>query len=467
MRLNKLIFPLLLGTFYTHAEQQELPEVLDFYPECEYRVIKEVSRRNALPANNRSVSSEEKQTAKRKLIENIRLVARDYVADAIILTGSRSMLEREQFSSNKTKIKLKNFMRAELLDLDGCINKDGHVPTPFDKNGIKQRLQSGKVDLQHSVSFVVDNGKERKTPAVDNNVVATDTGVYGAALGSSSESIRVQFGTPMLEYQLDPDTLLLGFGRSLWLVFRNNKLVSAGNVNRWFSRDLVNFIPFDPRFDNKKWNVQGMVSKGMPVAEAQIKTNASLHQDKELLLVSHDDVELAMFYTGYIEEETRVVQQVRAFELRRPNQESYYLDDKQLDGRVSEQLAIYLKDGTSEGLTTTYLKSKPLGSIWLNKLSNMLIYSGNMMAVAKGEHITKLHFVENVFERSYFSPSEPWEFARAKQGQSMQSLAELLGEQIFTYDDQLQVSADKYNKNLYFDNKTGEYRLYAADVSIY
>lgn len=467
MRLPHLIFTMLLGSFSANADQGEKPQILNFYPDCEYRVIEEINRRNAIPMKNRSVSPEEKQAARHKLIESIRHVARDHSADAIILTGSRAILEQEQFSSNKTKIKLKSSMRAELLDLEGCDTWQGKRPAPFDKTGVKQRLQSAKVRLQHSVSFVVDNGKARDKPVVDSDKVAINSGIYGVALGSDIEEVVAVFGTPMLEYQLDADTVLLGFGRSLWLVFRDNELISAGSINRWFSRDLINFIPFDPRFDNRDWRVEGEVTKGMPVADALRITGASHLKDKEQLLLRDDNAELVMSYTGYIEDESRVVKQIRAFELRRPDIGVYSLDETLLDDGVSERVSGYLHDDNADSLTTNTLLSIPLGSIWLDKLTKMLIYNSNMTAEAKGENITKVHFVENVFDHEYFVPGKPWTFAGTTQGQSLKFIAEQLGERVFAYDDQLQVNGDKYVKNLYFDNKSGEYLLYAAEISVY
>lgn len=467
MRYTKSIACLGFIPFFIAAQPASSPEILEVYPDCQYEVIKQLKRRTTFPVVGPNIDQEAKESVRWKLINGIRNIAKKQNADAIILTKSSVMLERETFSSNKAKVKYKAMMSAELLDLSGCESTSGSRPTPLDKEGKTQLLHSGKIKLEHKLEFAIDNPNLRHVPEITSSLVSINDGIYGIKLGSPIDHVEEKFGQPVLKYALSNSDVIYGYGRNLWLLFNEKKLVSAGNINRWFSHDLVNYIPFDERFDEKNWHTEGGIRKGTLISDALQKTQAIHQQPSKQIVIARHDMHLLMTYSGHIEKNNDIIQQINGFELRRPGTQLGKLNTNAMKKTIQKELALYLDGDNSSGLQTTDLNNEPLGSIWLDEYSQMLIYTDQMTALAKGKSIAKLHFFDNIFEESFHTPKAPWSFSRVHQGQTKQSLQTLLGDDAFAFVDEIQVTADKYLKNLYFEQKNGQYRLYAAEVSIY
>ena len=75
-----------------------------------------------------------------------------------------------------------------------------------------------------------------------------------------------------------------------------------------------------------------------------------------------------------------------------------------------------------------------------------------------------IHYLENAFTHKRQSK---WYFNRIEQGQTLQQIMSILGDEAFEFDGVVEYSADKYQKELYFEDVSGQMRLYAAEVTVY
>ena len=452
---------LTLPSFAQTDNTAALPEVYGFYPDCEYPVLESVRVKRKMLMKNNMVDKVSEKNAGSESIEKIQKMALEKGASGVILTGRKVLNVANNVISKKAKNQAMLEITADLVgECDGewAFSKR---PTPLDISGKKKlHLELGTISgWQKQIVLDINDTYEKHEPALKNNLIDLKQ-VYGLALGASTEEALALYGTPTLHLSLGTNAQLLGFGRNHWLVFVDNRLHSIGSKNHWLSAEVVNHVPFDDRFGSD-WAVLDQVSAADDISKAMSLPGAKSNGKKKEIVIPGNDSQLVIWFDGAVEGKDKVVQKVTGYSLQSKNMpEIVNADDNK---NVYSAIQAYLQQEEQDGFETKQIADYTIGEIWLDKRSKMLMFNGHLLALIKGDSVSRLHFLEQVFSDAFQPQNSHWLFNRVKQGQSMDEVVNTLGDEAFGFDDTLEVSTEPYTKELYFYND----KLIAADVAIF
>ncbi len=95
-----------------------------------------------------------------------------------------------------------------------------------------------------------------------DRVIDADKGLYGLAFGSSVDQAYEHFGKPVGVLQVSETKLLLFYGKSHALTFRNGKLFAVSLSDHLIDFDLSRSMEGSPFFD-RGWTLSQGITKGM------------------------------------------------------------------------------------------------------------------------------------------------------------------------------------------------------------
>ncbi|GGA82457.1 hypothetical protein GCM10011369_25550 [Neiella marina] len=452
----------------TTATAQDLPPVLDHYPDCQYDTISSASVKKKFVIKSGSIDRESEQRAIREAIFELRQQAQNAQAYGVILTGWSNhvarwsnVLEdvREGGRLDNHKPELEVF--GDLIGhCDGAMRFSNRV-TPINQYGQQQMALGGIHGLKKTIVFNVEPGNPRYQPTLAHSIVDFDRGAYGAKLGMTMSQIEQVYGTPSLRFAMTKDTVLLSYGRRQWLVFNNDQLVEITTENRWFSSDLVNHIPFDERFDDDQWQLWGTVSNNTAFDQLKSKIDKKMDADDHSVVIQDGDQQLTLWLTGVVENNNQISRKVTGYTLSQQHveQTKLALNPNQINAVISN----HFNQQTETELESQHVEDFAIGEIWVSKTAKMLLFDDHVTVLLKGKSVDKLYFLEHVFSDQWQPRDQPWSFLRVSQGQSMEDAIAILGDDAFAEEDSIELMADNYSKELYFyDGK-----LIAAEVTIY
>jgi hypothetical protein len=457
----------LFSSSLTHSS--ELPEILDYYPDCDFKVIGEVTKGTKQRGTfKESFSYKEKMPIVRRLFKQIQEHAKEKQADAIIIIEQTIKSNLFEINSGKQRAVRKVGYTAQLIDLNRCENTNGSKVTPYDHDGTQQIGGTKTFTLSKQIQISSPQEDARNMPTITSNNISLTEGIYGVKLGTPFEKVVNSFGSPSIIFTADNRHKILSYGRRHWFVFQDDKLVEAGNVNKWFSKELVNQIPFDERFDDMSWIIDEKVNAKAPLDQVQNKLGAKLlsgHQ--KLISETPNEVQTLTFSTYVNKPSAPTSLLLDSFEIR---QKSYNPDNLSIlysyQG-VYEQISNHLMDQSNKTLQPSALSTVPLAKIWLNEISYKLVYSPYLIATVRGNDIVKLYFTENLFQSEGMPKRTNWSFLRVSQWQTLHEVTELFGKGEPGFSGELLVTTDGYVKRLYFDDVDGESKVVAANITIF
>ena len=411
---------------------------------------------------NNELDRNSERFASSESLKKIRKIAAEKGAAGIILTR-RNLLNESTRSISKVQ-KKQPMLEITAQLLGACNNADwvfSDKPAPVDVDGnTKLHLNLGSIGgWKKDIVLEVGDKYSKHEPELANSQIDFEQ-AFGLSLGSSIEQALSTYGTPSLHMSLGNNAQLLGFGRNHWLMFVNNQLHSVSSKNHWLSSEVVNYIPFDERFGDS-WSVLGKISENDDIGIALKQPGAKQHNSSKRVIIPGKNSQLVLWFDGVVKDNDKIVQKITAYSLQRK--------DKVQGGKPGDNQQVYsvihgyLQQEEQLGFERQQVQPMAIGEIWQDKMSKILLFNGHLMALVKGESVSKLYFLEQVFNDDYQPEKSGWVFNRVKQGQSMDDVMTLLGDEAFGFDDTLEVSTEPYSKQLFFyDDK-----LIAAEVAIF
>ena len=453
---------LAFSTLANATDSDALPPIYEFYPDCDYPVIETIKVKRKMLMKNNELDRNSEKFASSESLKKIRKIAAEKGAAGIILTRRNILNERTRSISKVQNKQPMLEITAQLLG--ACENSDwvfSDKPAPVDTDGkTKMHLNLGTIGgWKKDIVLEVGDKYSKLEPELANKQIGFEQ-AYGLPLGASVEQAMSTYGTPSIHMSLGDNGQLLGFGRNHWLLFVNNQLHSVSSKNHWLSSEVVNYIPFDERFGDS-WSVLGKISESDDISVALKQAGAKRQNSTKQVIIPGTNSQLVLWYDGVVKDNDKIVQKITGYSLQR---KVHANTDKPNDSQqVYAVIHNYLQQEEQLGFERQQVQPMAIGEIWQDKMSKMLLFNGHLMALVKGESVSKLFFLEQVFSDDYQPEKSGWAFNRVKQGQTMDDVMTLLGDEAFGFDDTLEVSTEPYSKQLYFyDDK-----LIAAEVAIF
>ncbi|GAC23820.1 hypothetical protein GMES_1524 [Paraglaciecola mesophila KMM 241] len=458
---------LLLGAcFAMQAKESPAVELLQFYPACDYEVVDTIKVSGRLRFSTGSTDAESLAKTRGKVIQDILDIAQKQRVDGVILTKKSVVLDSLVSESRVARNRIS--FTAQLVN--NCAMGAALSPkaTPYDASGLRKFALSFESKIrakkQHAITYQINTNK-LPPPSIESFSIDFEQGVFGLRLQSTYDEAVELFGRPAGVYALDDDLLLVSYGRDLWLTFSNDKLVSVTNRNVWFSNELLSMLDFDARFEKQEWRIFNKVSHDMPMFDVEKALNTQQNSTHTAVL-KHSSQTISIEGIAKSVERNRQPDYVASFySVSHRDFEPSRLDVAH-NTHITDSLSQYI-NGDLELVDVNTLKSLAIGEVASDKDTNLLIMDNHLVVDVTGSTVNRVYLLDSVFRQNKLTINRPWQFGAFKQGQSMAEVKRLLGDDLFSFDDIIEVSDDTFNQEFFFVDYEDELQLSSSEVTFY
>jgi hypothetical protein len=452
------------------AASSQAPQVLDFYPNCEYKVVDTIKVKSRLqPNSNRlSFAADEVTQAHQELLDKLRHEAQEAGTDSIIIT-ERKLIKPDTESSGLFTVK--EFYIQLVADLIQTCQAD--LTQPLRPVPYNSRLlgESGIWERSYKISrsFSTPEKVEEVIPPVSSREVSFKNGIFSLPLGSSYADLIMAFGEPAVEISLNQEDTLFGYGRHHWLVFRGEELFQATSENQWLSYDLLNLIAEDHRFDSKKWQLNNNLGQYFTISQLQaLYPTAEIRSEDHSILLTDPKQTLRLSFVEVMGEQPQDQLQLSGFNLYYSDKVITADDVVHNDKSIYQSLSKLLQNrSTTKPIDLASWDIQPMGSITVDTRTKIFIYNNHLFIEMRGNTVSEINFRENLFSSSYVKSSTLWIFQGVTQGQKMDQVKSMLVGDLIEYEDNLQLSSANYFQSYDFYMGDSEYELISLKMSIY
>lgn len=442
------------------------PEVLNVYPNCDYQIIDTLSVTQNVGLSRDTLNRDDVYEAAQRIINRILNQAERQSADAIIL------IERDLNVVDLLKFKSINFsapkyntltLTAELIEQ--CAS-DPNAPirlTPLNANGTPQKeLSLGSLGgWQQTIELDISGSNKRVITQLVNNAVSLAEGGFGLKLLMSLNDVQQILGTPTLSLHIDEQYLALAYGRGLWLVFKDDVLVSLSSEQPWLSSEFINFLTFDDRIDDIAWTVEGRFIQGQPIATSELEQSTN----SQALVFTNDDSRLELGLEMFaIDNETERRSKAQSFSLSLKSYQAPILTLQSVPDRLLMSINAFLNKNTSS-IDIADIDLKPRASAWLSNTKSIHWYEGAILVEMNGASVTKIHLLENPV-LNLQRPST-WQIFGIEQYQSLQKTLESLEGDIFHLGDTVELTQGHFVFEMNFYELEKDPVVISAEITIY
>lgn len=451
LTLNLFIF----SVFAAVNAAVKKPEVLDYFPQCDYQVLEKKTYKYKIEKTNKNsvLTQNDLDKTIEILLRRMQDRATDIQADAILLVD-RDIEDVEGKSwtkslSNHTLLKY----TAEIINQCEPIQGRAKKPTPFDKTGAPQKeILLGTLGWQTQIEFAMPSNRTRIEPELNDSLVSIDSGLYGVKLSTSLKQVIKTFGTPTIIMRLNAQQQLIAYGRRHWLWFDDGLLVKVATDAGIFATEFTNLLAFDDRFEAQKWLINGTIKHN---DDFRAQTQTTIQDGKTLKVLSD---------TFLSQSTDKSEPKVIGFELSLNSAEISNRVEIGATKELQDFINSYLESENTAELLISEFNMQPIARIWKDGAKELLLFDHHMVIEVTGKSVSRVFYLENVF--NYDNPAK-WQFSRVEQGQTLEDVMSVLGDDAFEFDGVVEYSGDKYQKELYFEDVDGKMRLYASEVAIY
>lgn len=425
--------------------------VLNYYPACVEQTIDTIKSRENVRSTNNVVTRDEQAQAAYQVIEKIKERAAAVGAEAVVLTAKEFLTPAVGRSAKKNNPHHLLIFSAELLTL--CADDKSLTTniTPYSENGEKQlQISIGTLVIAEK-SFQLPGGTENllAEPELDSRQINLEDGVYGLALGSSTEEVMRKFGLATSSFQFADGLQIDSYGRNHWLFFNDNQLVQVSTANPIFAKFFENYIPFRDNFDDQQWRVLDAIEKGDSKTRAdQALSNKVLH---------HQDTQIDLHYD---------YGKVEGFTLK---QQDFELETG-LGMRFSQAqydwLEPLLERSNAGNQGVEQVKDNALGVIRFDANTEHYVYDTHLMLTMLNQSANKIVLSESFLLDKQASP-QSWSFKDFYQGQDFDEVITLVPEDAYVLNDIIEVDQDSYSMRLFFYQQNSKYQLYKIEFNLF
>ncbi len=469
--VNIIIFALFICHQDADAKiPKDLPEILDYYPNCSYQVIKN---------DTVKVVTDEPKSEKvnAKLLNRLRQRAQEVSADAVILLKKKIKKTSTSRSSDLGQSISTFRLSYEAEFIKQCIELNSNNRKLLPLNHLGKRVIKTVATRLDSKKFVVTFPQKAKLkrPEVNSNEVSLENGVYGLKVGTDYQQVIKTFGAPSVTLLLHENELVISYGRHHWLYFQNNELVKIQTVASFLSQESLNLVPYLKFFDDYDWEINSLVKRKASLAQVRegLNIDTELNQQNQLLLENSDSTLVLNFMVSKNSQNQEVRYFLSDFTLQAndytasPTQKFEHQDKQYL---IAEQAYLKLQGGQSIDLQDLQEQlGSPLGRITLSKNTELNIYNSHLMVQTNNADLSALFFNENVFieNNNFIEDSSAWQLGQFSLGKSHETLSNNFPDDAYITDDEVTIEAENYTLSLFFGDIDGSNSLYQAKVLLY
>ncbi|ALO33546.1 hypothetical protein CMT41_01530 [Colwellia sp. MT41] len=472
--LEKFIFVTLLSLLLfipPVVAQDELPTILDYYPNCAYQIIDNAKVK---------VTTERPFADKTRLslLKKLRIKAKSLGADNLLLIDKKvkKLMKTETYlvADSEHFVKYMVSYEAELIKSCEGGNKVGEKATPFNHQGyLVKKGWSTSIAIQTEVVFSPPTKAKLNHPIITNKELSLVNGIYGATIGMSYKQVIGKFGEPSVVLSMFEGELITGYGRNHWLHFQNNKLVKVQSKLSVISPTLLNMVPLRDFFDQTPWLVANKVARqsSFSAVKSALKMAVQLNNQKKVVIKGQENTLILSF----------------RYRTTDDNEKKYFLEDfslesnlykepkfKQQHSRIAqfETLGLILSKLTQgETVELALLNEElgdPVGRITISATSYIDIYNSSLLVEVKRSELASIQLLEELFNiKDDITANIPWSLGDFVQGKSITELDRFFPDDIYELSNTVQIDSDEFQLTLWFDDYDDKNILYEAKVTIY
>ncbi|WP_281560337.1 hypothetical protein [Thalassomonas sp. RHCl1] len=465
-----LVFLLPMATL-SAQETENLPPILEYYPDCAYQIVKTFSAK-------KQTRQQHSQETLDWILKRLRREALEVGADALILTDKKlQQAGHKAVNHGRKQFPFSVAIKAELIRNCESKGRGALTPTKIDGEG-KRRLstkpQTVKMEKK-SMQFSFAQ-KRLHHPKVLNNGLSL-SGIYGINIGSSYQQVRELFGDPSVELRAHQDEVVLGYGRRHWLHFQSGRLVKVQTDSPLLSAEVLNEIPLRDFFDDFAWKLADKLGYKAPLQQvkASLNISGSLDKKNQLIIRGANNTLILDFLSNKNSQTSAKSYTLKGFSLQENGYQAQALSlFEQQQGQYQAIADIYkqLKQEPEQEDRWQWLSARlgePAGSIILSVDSRLNIYNHHLLVTIKDLELTSVAFIEQAFLSDKFPKNKvkPWHFGSFKQGARLEQLRAYFPDDAFELGDEVEITADNYTLSLLFSELDGEPALYQAQMKLY
>jgi hypothetical protein len=307
-RINTILILLLGMNAYATTNEQALPDVLDYYPRCNYEVLK------GLTVNESSFTAAEniagtEHRLKQQLLNALKLQAQKISADAIIVTK----LESEQIThnafisrENNNNRLLKISANAEFITRCEDDIKLEKKPTQYNSR-LERVVLTQTFKLKPLVLQPMLPKKDQKAfkqPDMSLNISFSE-GFFGAKQGIGRSALQNLLGNPSAKFTFTDNVQAMVYGKSHWFLFQNDQLFAVKQTNNFLTSATTQLLPEDSRFDRPQWKLDNKFAAKSPLQDMLQYYGESLQPvDRTTYQLTQDHNVIRLFFTEYLNLQT-------------------------------------------------------------------------------------------------------------------------------------------------------------------
>ena len=457
-----------------------LPPILDFYPQCEYQIIDDVTVQHRIKDKKKSSKSTmgssyttdtdaiEYQTP--ILLQSLREQAKSKHADALVLT---SRILKGSDKHGRSGILLK--FQAKLIG--GCddLTEDTSKPAPVNKAGKRVFARfSSKRDV--TVKSTIDNNKKKlRRPQITNKVVSIENGVYGVQLGEDIDSVVNKLGDPSVEVNFLKNELVLGYGRSHWFYFQSGELVRIDTQSALLDVDSLNQIPLRDFFDDRVWKIDnkvGFKTSAQDIGFALELAPSKVNREEAHITTKNSILTLRMMKKTNPTSGKNSFS-LGGFSLRKTDYKPSTQVDFSQEANQYEVINNEFKQlSNDEPIIFEEFKQKmgkEAARILLSFNEGILVYSPQLYVKYKNNSLTEINFSERLIDLTSFpqAKSIAWKFAGLYRGQNIEESIKALPADGFEANNAISFEADSYELEIRYDKVKGVKKLFEVAIHIF
>ncbi len=465
-----IVVYLFSSLFYFSAVSvaSDLPEILDYYPNCDYQIIDTAKVK---------VKTEKPFTDKTRLslLNKLRRKALSLNADALILIDKEINTAK---SHGMGTAKVSNYTvsyKAELISQCKENNRKKQKLAPYDHQGHKViNINAATTTIETTHTFTPPIKEKLNHPVIMNKELSLANGLYGINIGTSYQKVVDKLGDPSVELFMFKGEVVIGYGRNHWLHFRSGRLVNIQSEISILSPTFLNQIPLRDFFDDTPWVIANQIMHRSLLSKVNsvLASDMQLSSKKEIVISDQNNSLILYFSASKNHDSGDTTYILDGFSLQ---ENSYITSSYQIDNRRKAQLdtlglafSSLVQDQVVELASLAGRLGEPLGRITLSVSSYIDIYNSNLLVEAKRSKLVSLQLLEALFNKEDdYSTELPWKLGDFIQGKSKEQLRGYFPADSFELDDSVQVEAEQFQLTLLFDGSSKEGLLYEAEVALY
>ena len=465
----KIITLAYLSLFYTAAVNAtaSLPPILDYYPNCSYKVIENFT---AKIKTDQPLLEKTRLALLTKLRNKGKLVG----ADAVILINKKiNTVKNPGMSSVKVK-KYRVSYEAELIGL--CQNNvvNNQKLTPYNHQGLKvQKTFTTNITIQTKVVLIPPKKAKLNHPIVTNKELSLVNGIYGINIGTKYQQVIDKLGDPSIVLSMFEDEIILGYGRKHWFHFQNSKLVKVQSNLSIVSPALLNMVPLRDFFDVTPWLVANKIARKSSLSEVRsvIAANLKLNNHKEVIIKGKQNSLILPFSYRKHTEGNDKNYVLEGFSLSSNSYSEPKLKNINREVAQFETLGLVMSDlSQGEKVELGSLSKRlgnPLGRITVSATSYIDIYNSNLLVEVNKSELVSIQLLEEFFSVNdgLAAITLPWSLGDFVQEKTRKELNKFFPEDTYELGNAVQIDSDEFEVTLFFDDDNST--LYQAKVTIY